>query len=332
VWSSSRSATSSPARRVIWLGFFCNLVAVIAIAVAGALPPAPFWQGQAAYETILGFTPYLLIASFCAYLVGEFLNSFVLARMKVATNGRWLWTRTIGSTLIGEGADTVIFFSLAFGATGALGRAPREAWDEDAYQHLRLTRQGFAAVVTLDRPDVHNAFNERLIGEIQRAFERLSQAEDIRAVVLCGAGKSFCAGADLNWMRASLDFTHDENIADALRLADMLRAVDTCRHPVIGRIHGAALGGGAGLIAVCDIAIAAEGTRFGFTEARLGIAPAVISQFVVPKIGQSHARALFLTAERFDAPRALAINGHVQSFFKNRVNCSFCEDQWHLFR
>jgi queuosine precursor transporter len=111
------------ARRVIWLGFFCNLVAVIAIAGAGALPPAPFWQGQAAYETILGFTPYLLIASFCAYLVGEFLNSFVLARMKVATNGRWLWTRTIGSTLIGEGADTVIFISLAFGATGALGLA-----------------------------------------------------------------------------------------------------------------------------------------------------------------------------------------------------------------
>jgi uncharacterized integral membrane protein (TIGR00697 family) len=111
------------ARKVIWLGFFCNLIAVLAIAVAGALPAAPFWQGQAAYETILGFTPYLLIASFCAYLVGEFLNSFVLARMKVATNGRWLWTRTIGSTLIGEGADTVIFISLAFGATGALGLA-----------------------------------------------------------------------------------------------------------------------------------------------------------------------------------------------------------------
>jgi methylglutaconyl-CoA hydratase len=184
---------------------------------------------------------------------------------------------------------------------------PRETWDEEDYEHLRITRQGFAAIVTLDRPELHNAFNERLIGEIQRAFERLSEAEDIRAVVLQGAGKSFCAGADLNWMRASLDFTHDENIADALKLSDMLRAIDTCRHPVIGRIHGAALGGGAGLTAVCDIAIAAEGTRFGFTEARLGIAPAVISQCVVPKIGQSHARALFLTAERFDAQRALAI-------------------------
>jgi methylglutaconyl-CoA hydratase len=183
----------------------------------------------------------------------------------------------------------------------------RETWDEDAYQHLRLSREGIAAVVTLDRPELHNALNERLIGEIQRAFARLSDAEDIRAIVLRGAGKSFCAGADLNWMRASLDFTRDENIADALQLADMLRAIDSCRHPVIGRIHGAALGGGAGLTAVCDIAIAAEETRFGFTEARLGIAPAVISQFVVPKIGQSHARALFLTAERFDAQRALAI-------------------------
>jgi methylglutaconyl-CoA hydratase len=184
---------------------------------------------------------------------------------------------------------------------------PHETWDEDTYEHLRLTREGFAAVVTLNRPDLHNAFNERLIGEIQRVFERLSEAEDICAVVLQGAGKSFCAGADLNWMRASLDYTHDENIADALKLADMLRAINVCRHPVVGRIHGAALGGGAGLTAVCDIAVAAEGTRFGFTEARLGIAPAVISQFVVPKIGQTHARALFLTAERFDTQRALAI-------------------------
>ena len=154
---------------------------------------------------------------------------------------------------------------------------PRETWDEDTYQHLRLTRQGFAAIVTLDRPELHNAFNERLIGEIQRAFERLSEAEDIRAVVLQGAGKSFCAGADLNWMRASLDFTHDENIADALKLlghAARHRHLPPSRHrthPRRGarrrrwthrrlryRHHGG-------------------GTRFGFTEARLGIAPAVIS-------------------------------------------------------
>jgi queuosine precursor transporter len=103
------------ARRVIWLGFFCNLVAVGAFWLAGALPAAPFWQQQAAYNTILGTTPELLLASFCAYLVGEFLNSFVLAKLKIATRGRWLWTRTIGSTLLGEGADTIIFIALAFG-------------------------------------------------------------------------------------------------------------------------------------------------------------------------------------------------------------------------
>ena len=106
------------ARRVIWLGFFCNLIAVAAFLLAGALPAAPFWTGQASYNAILGFTPELLIASFCAYLLGEFLNSFVLARLKIATGGRWLWTRTIGSTLVGEGADTVVFITLAFGVTG----------------------------------------------------------------------------------------------------------------------------------------------------------------------------------------------------------------------
>lgn len=106
------------ARRVIWLGFFCNVIAVTAFLLAGALPAAPFWLGQSSYDAILGFTPQLLIASFCAYLLGEFLNSFVLAKMKIATRGRWLWTRTIGSTLVGEGVDTVVFITLAFGVTG----------------------------------------------------------------------------------------------------------------------------------------------------------------------------------------------------------------------
>jgi methylglutaconyl-CoA hydratase len=185
--------------------------------------------------------------------------------------------------------------------------APITAGEPPAYHHLTVERRGIAAWVTLNRPEVHNAFNEALIAELNDAFTRLSAADDIRAVVLQGAGRSFCAGADLNWMRASLDFTHEQNVADALRMADMFRTIDTCRHPVIGRIHGAALGGGAGLTAVCDIAIASEDCRFGFTEARLGIAPAVISPFATRKIGQSHARALFTTAERFDADRALAI-------------------------
>lgn len=175
------------------------------------------------------------------------------------------------------------------------------------YEHLRVERRGFAAIVTLSRPEVHNAFNARLIADIQAAFERLSAQDDVGAIVLQGEGRSFCAGADLHWMRASLDFTHDENVADALVLSNMLRAINVCRHPVIGRVHGAALGGGSGLAAVCDIVIATEDARFGFTEARLGIAPAVISQFVVPKIGQSHARALFLTAERFGAQHAYDI-------------------------
>src|SRR6202011_3749898 len=102
------------ARYVIWLGFMCNLLAVIAIYIGGLAPAAPFWHNQAAYDTILGFTPRLLLASFAAYLVGEFTNSFILAKLKIATRGRWLWTRTIGSTLIGEGFDTVIFITIAF--------------------------------------------------------------------------------------------------------------------------------------------------------------------------------------------------------------------------
>jgi methylglutaconyl-CoA hydratase len=180
-------------------------------------------------------------------------------------------------------------------------------WDATEYHYLRVGRQGPAAVVTLARPEVHNAFNAELIEELHTVFTRISGSDDVRAVILRADGKNFCAGADLNWMRASLEYAHDENVADALRMADMFQAIDACRHPVIGRIQGYALGGGSGLTAVCDIAIASEDGRFGFTEARLGISPAVISPFVLRKIGQSHARALFVTAERFDATRALAI-------------------------
>jgi methylglutaconyl-CoA hydratase len=191
--------------------------------------------------------------------------------------------------------------------TGDATNEPEVAIEWPNYQHITISEDGIAVVVTLNRPYVHNAFNARLIAELHDAFTHLSADDSVRAIVLRGAGRSFCAGADLNWMRFNLDATHDENVADALKMAYMFRAIDTCPHPVIGRLHGAALGGGAGLTAVCDIAIAADDTRFGFTEARLGIAPAVISPFAVRKIGESHARALFLTAERFDAARALAI-------------------------
>jgi methylglutaconyl-CoA hydratase len=176
-----------------------------------------------------------------------------------------------------------------------------------AFRYLGVERAGAVAQVMLRRPEVHNAFNPDLIAELHACFSALGADQALRVIVLSGAGPSFCAGADLNWMRASLDFTHEENIADALRLAQMYETIDTCPQILIGRINGAAMGGGAGLVAVCDIAIAAENARFAFSEAKLGIAPAVISPFVVRKIGETHARALFTTAERFAAQRALAI-------------------------
>ncbi len=172
---------------------------------------------------------------------------------------------------------------------------------------IKLDVAGGIARVTLARPEVRNAFNAELIEQLYETFAEITAADDIRAVVLAGEGPVFCGGADINWMRASLDLEYDANLGDAERMSDMFRAIDNCPKPVVARIHGAALGGGAGLAAVCDIAIAAEDAIFGFTEVKLGIIPAVISPFVLPKIGASHARALFLTGERFDARRAQSI-------------------------
>ena len=179
---------------------------------------------------------------------------------------------------------------------------------DNNYRHLQVTHEAAVLRVVLNRPEVHNAFNRELIGELQALFRSVHEAPaKTRAVVLSGAGPSFCAGADVGWMRASIDFTEEENLADALHMAHMLDTIDRCPAPVIARVHGAALGGGVGLIAACDIAIAADGARFAFSEAKLGIAPAVISTFVLPKIGRGNARALFFTAERFGAGRALQI-------------------------
>ena len=174
-------------------------------------------------------------------------------------------------------------------------------------ESVQLTVAEGIARVTLARPDVRNAFNAEVIEQLHAVFARITAADDVRAVVLAGEGKVFCGGADINWMRSSLDLSFDANVADAERMSDMYRAIDNCPKPVIGRIHGAALGGGAGLAAVCDIAIASDEAIFGFTEVKLGIIPAVISPFVLAKIGASNARALFLTGERFDAQRAQAI-------------------------
>jgi len=158
--------------------------------------------------------------------------------------------------------------------------------------------------LTLARPEQRNALDAALIGELTVAFEA---ARDARAVVLAGAGDSFCAGADVAWMRASVDLSADENVADAHRLQAMLGAIDGCPAPVVARVQGHALGGGSGLLACCDIVIASPETQFGFSEVKLGIAPAVISPFVVGRIGTGAARRYFTTGERFDAETALRL-------------------------
>ena len=172
---------------------------------------------------------------------------------------------------------------------------------------LTITHDGPIATVMLNRPELHNAFNAELIIELTQCFDQLAHDQRVRAVVLAGAGASFCAGGDVNWMRSSLDLTRDENIADAQRLAAMFDAINSLPKPVIGRINGAAVGGGAGLVACCDIAIAVDGAKFGFSEVKLGIIPAVIARYVVPKIGASHARALFVSGRRFGAVHAQQI-------------------------
>lgn len=175
------------------------------------------------------------------------------------------------------------------------------------YHHLLLDHHGPVARVTLNRPELHNAFNDALVSEIRDVFRTLAADDRVRVVVLTGAGISFCAGADLGWLQRAVEYTVEENRADASRLVEMLDAIDLCPKPVVARVNGAALAGGSGLVAAADIAIAAETARFGFTEARLGLVPATISPYVVRKIGESHARALFLTAERFEAGRAATI-------------------------
>lgn len=172
---------------------------------------------------------------------------------------------------------------------------------------LVLRLENAVAYVALDRPAVRNAFNRELIDELHDVFVQLGDDPKVRAVVLSGNGKMFCGGADVNWMRGALELSQAENVDDARRLSQMYRAIDRVPKPVVARVHGAALGGGAGLVACCDVAIAAGDAFFGFTETKLGILPAVISPFVVAKIGNSHARALCLTGERFDAERAKAI-------------------------
>ena len=163
------------------------------------------------------------------------------------------------------------------------------------------------AEVWLNRPEVRNAFNEGVIAELTTAFTELAADTELRAIVLGGHGKAFCAGADLSWMRAMAAFTWDENRADAQALADMLWAIYRCPVPIVGRIHGDCYAGGVGLAAVCDVLVAADVATFCLSEARLGLLPATIGPYVVRAMGEQAARRYFVTAERFSAAQALAM-------------------------
>ena len=176
----------------------------------------------------------------------------------------------------------------------------------DGSTTVRVERDGRGvATVTMDRPEVRNAFDDALVADLREAAEALAGDEAVRVVVLTGAGPVFSAGADLRWMRAMKGYSFAENVADARHTDAMLRALHDLPKPLVGRVHGHALGGGTGLVAVCDIAVAAEDALFGFTEVTLGLVPAVISPYVVRKVGRSFARSTFVTGERFGAARAL---------------------------
>jgi len=176
-----------------------------------------------------------------------------------------------------------------------------------SYTTLTITREGHLATVTLNRPDVRNAFNETSITEIKQAFSELGEDAALRAIVLAANGPAFCAGADLNWMKKMAGYTHAENHADALQLAEMLRAIYLCPKPVVAKVQGDCYAGGMGLVAACDIIVAVDEAQFCLSEVKLGLIPATISPYVIKAMGENAARRYFLTAERFGAREALRI-------------------------
>jgi len=174
-----------------------------------------------------------------------------------------------------------------------------------AHDTVRLTRQGAVTWVALDRPDVRNAFNDEMLVDLLEAFAAIRDDPEVRVAVLTGEGPCFCAGADVHWMKRVVDYTQQENYEDSLRLAMMLNEIYSCPKPVIGRVNGPAIGGGTGLVAVCDIAIAAEDAVFGITETKLGVIPAAISPYLLKRMGERNLKEYTLTGERFKAPRAV---------------------------
>lgn len=183
------------------------------------------------------------------------------------------------------------------------------------------------ATVTLARPELHNAFDAGMIASLRETFETLGNVPEIRAIVLAAEGKSFCAGADLQWMKSMLNYTFEENVADAEALARMLQAIVQCPKPVIGRIHGAAFGGGVGLTSVCDLTVALPNVPFSLSEVKLGLLPAVISPFVLRKMPRAYAHRYFLTAERFSAEAALQM-GFISAIAPDEAAMDAQIQQW----
>ena len=176
-----------------------------------------------------------------------------------------------------------------------------------AFNTLSVVREAKTATVTLNRPDTRNAFNEETIAEITRAFRELGADDDLRGIVLAANGPAFCAGADLNWMKKMAGYTHAENHADALQLAEMLRTIYLCPKPVVAKVQGDCYAGGMGLVAACDIIVAVDEANFCLSEVKLGLIPATISPYVIKAMGENASRRYFLTAERFSAREALRI-------------------------
>lgn len=175
------------------------------------------------------------------------------------------------------------------------------------YETVALSIEDKVARVALNRPEIHNAFNEVMIAELLEIFRKLKDDEKLRVVILTGEGKSFCAGADIHWMKKMKNYTYEENVEDALALANLMYEMFSFPKPLVGRINGAAIGGGTGLVSVCDIVIAAEDARFSFSEVKIGLVPACISPYILNRVGFTKANMFFLTGERFDAHRALNV-------------------------
>ena len=195
---------------------------------------------------------------------------------------------------------------------------------------LEVTKRDGVARVTLNRPELRNAFDEKVIGELTRAFEDVKDDKGIRVMILAGNGPAFCAGADLNWMKRMAGYGYDENLADARALAEMLAALDRLPKPTIARVHGPVFAGGTGLVAACDIAVGTPEAKFCLSEAKLGLSPATISPYVMRAMGERTARRYFLTAEVFDAQEALRIGMLSQLVPAERLDAAIDEILKHL--